>query len=160
MATHASVLAWRIPMDRGAWWAIVHRSKRDMTEQLSIEHNPFAKQEIKREVTRYLCHSVTKSCPTLCNPMDCSMPDFPVLHYLLAFAQTHVIESVMPSNCLILCRPLLLPPSVFPSISIFSESALHVRWPKYWSFSFSISPSGEYSGFISFRMDLFDLSPV
>ncbi|CAI9165527.1 unnamed protein product [Rangifer tarandus platyrhynchus] len=64
------------------------------------------------------------------------------------------IESVMPSNHLILCRPLLLPPSIFPSIRVFSnESALHIRWPKCWSFSFSISPSNEYSGLISFRMD-------
>ena len=64
------------------------------------------------------------------------------------------IESVMPSNHLILCHPLLLLPSIFPSIGVFSnESALHIRWPKYWSFSFSISPSNEYSGLISFRMD-------
>ena len=70
------------------------------------------------------------------------------------------IESVMPSNHLILCRPLLLLPSVFPSIRVFSsESALHIRWPKYWSFSFSISPSSEYSGLISFRIDWFDLIP-
>ena len=67
------------------------------------------------------------------------------------------IKSVMPSNHLILCHPLLLPPSIFPSIRVFSnESALHIRWPKYWSFSFSISPSNEYSGLISFRMDWFD----
>ena len=71
------------------------------------------------------------------------------------------IESVMPSNHLILCRPLLLPPSVFPSIRVFSsESALPIRWPKYWSFSFSISPSNEYSGLISFRMDWLDLLAV
>ena len=67
-------------------------------------------------------------------------------------------ESVMPSNHLILCRPLLLPPSIFPSIRVFSnESALHIRWPKYWSCSFSISPFNEYSGLISFRMDWLDL---
>ena len=71
------------------------------------------------------------------------------------------IESVMPSNHLILCHPLLLLPSIFPSIRIFSnESALHIRWPKYWSFSFSISPSNEYSGLISFRMDCLDLPAV
>ena len=71
------------------------------------------------------------------------------------------IESVMPSNHLILCHPLLLPPSIFPSIRIFSnESVLHIRWPKYWSFSFSISPSNEYSGLISFRMDWLDLLEV
>jgi len=68
------------------------------------------------------------------------------------------IESVMPSNHLILCHPLLLPPSIFPSIRVFSkESVLHIRWPKYWSFSFSTSPSNEYSGLISFRMDWLDL---
>ena len=71
------------------------------------------------------------------------------------------IESVMPSNHLILCRPLFLPPSIFPSIRIFSnESFLHIRWPKCWSFSFSISPSNEYSGLISFRIDWFDLLTV
>ena len=71
------------------------------------------------------------------------------------------IESVMPSNHLILCRSLLLPPSIFPSIRVFSsESVLHIRWPKYWSFSFSISPSNEYSGSISFRIDWFDLLAV
>ena len=71
------------------------------------------------------------------------------------------IELVMPSNHLILCCPLLLPPSIFPSIRVFSdESVLCIRWPKYWSFSFSISPSNEYSGLISFRMDWLDLLPV
>ena len=71
------------------------------------------------------------------------------------------IKSMIPSNHLILCRPLLLPPSIFPSIRVFSnESVLHIRWPKYWSFSFSISPSNEYSGLISFRIDWFDLLAV
>ena len=71
------------------------------------------------------------------------------------------IESVMPSNYLILCRPLLLPPSIFPSIMVFSnELVLCIRWPKYWNFNFSISPSYEYSGLISFRMDWFDLFAV
>ena len=70
-------------------------------------------------------------------------------------------ESVMPSNHLILCRPLLLPPSIFPGIRVFlNESALHIRWPKYWSFSFKISPSNEYSGLISFRMDWLDVLAV
>ena len=70
------------------------------------------------------------------------------------------IESAMLSNPLILCCPLLLPPSIFPSIRVFTESVLHIRWPKYWSFSFSISPSNEYSGLISFRMDWLDLLAV
>ena len=99
--------------------------------------------------------SVAQSCLTLCNPMDCSTPGLPVHHQLLELAQTQVHQvSVTPSNHLILCHLLLLPPSVFPSISICSnESVLHIRWPKYWSFSFSISPSSEYSGLISFRVD-------
>ena len=91
---------------------------------------------------------------TLCDPMDCSTPRFPVLRHL-----PESIESVMPSNRLILCHPLLLP-SVLPSIRVFSESALHIRWPKYWSFSFGINPSNEYSGLISFRIDWFDLLAV
>ena len=109
--------------------------------------------------------SVTRSCPTLCDPMDYRTPSFPVHHQLPELAQTHVqhsrlpcpspspgvrsnsIESVMPSNHLILCHPLLLLPSVFPNIRVFSnESVLHIRWPKYWSFRCSLSPSDEYSG--------------
>ena len=78
-----------------------------------------------------------------------------------SFLKLMSIESVMPSIHLILCHPLLLPPSVFPSISVFSnESVLYIRWPKYWSFSFSVSPSNEYSGLISFRIDWFDLLAV
>jgi len=91
--------------------------------------------------------------------MDCSTPGFPV-HQLpeLAQTQTHSIESVMPSNHLILCCRFLFLPSIFPSIRVFSnESVLRIRWPKYWSFSFSISASKEYSGLISFRTDWFDL---
>ena len=94
------------------------------------------------------CRSVAQSCPTRCDPLDCSTSGLPVLYCLLELAQTH--ESVMPSNHPILCCALLLLPSVFPSIRAFSnESVLHIRWPKYWSFSFSISPSNEYSGLIS-----------
>ena len=105
--------------------------------------------------------SVTQSCLTLCDPMDCSMPGFPVHHQLLELTQAHVTESVMPSNHLILCRPFLLLPSIFPSIRVFSSrSVLHIRWPKYWSFSFSISPSNEYSGLISSRMVWFDFLAV
>ena len=123
--------------------------------------------------------------------MDCNTSGFQFFHYFSGFPQTawkipwmeepgrrqstrsqrvrhdwvtslHVsIESVMPSNHLILCRPLLLLPSIFPSIRVFSsESVLHIRWPKYWSFSFSISPSNEYSGLISFRIDWFDFLAV
>ena len=105
--------------------------------------------------------SVTQSCPTLCNPMDCSMPGFPMHHHSQSLLKLMFIESVMPSNHLILCHPLLLLPSVFRSIRVFSnDSALSIRWPKYWSFSFSISPSNEYSGLIPFRMYWFDLFAI
>ena len=90
--------------------------------------------------------------------MDSSKTGLPVHHQLPKLAQTHVHESVMPSNHLILCHPLLLLPTIPPSIRVFSdESTLHIRWPKYWSFSFSISPSNEHPGLISFRMDWLDL---
>ena len=109
--------------------------------------------------------SFTQSYLTLCNPMDCSTPGFPVHQQLPELAQTHVHWLVMPSNHLILCHPLLLLPSIFPRIRVFSnESALLIRWPKYWSFSFSFSFStslaNEHSGLISFRMDWFDLLVV
>ena len=106
--------------------------------------------------------SVAQSCPALCDPMDCSMPGLPVHHQLLKLAQTpvHWVDDAI-ANHLILCHPLLLLPSVFPSIRVFSnESVLRIRWPKYWSFSFSISPPNEYSGMISFRMDWLDLLGV
>ena len=113
---------------------------------------------------RCCCCSVTKSYLTLCDPVDCSTPGFPVPHCLPELAQTHVhitriTELVIPSNHLILCCPLLLLPSIFPSILVFSdELARCIRWPKNWSFS--ISPSKEQSGLISFRMDWFDLLAV
>ena len=92
--------------------------------------------------------------------MDYSTPGFPAYHQLTELAQTSV-KLVMPSNHLILCRPLVLLPSTFPSIKVFSnESVLCIRWPKYHSFGFSISPSNEYSGLISFRMDCLDLLAV
>ena len=97
----------------------------------------------------------------LCEPLDCSTPGFPVLTISPSLLKLMSIESMMPSNHFILCCPLLLLSSVFPSIRVFSsESALHIRWPKYWSFSFSISPSSEYSGLISFRIDWFDIIEI
>ena len=103
---------------------------------------------------------VTQSCPTLCEPMDCSMPGFPITNPQ-SLLKLLSIESVVPSNHLILCHPLLLPPSIFPNIRVFSnESVLCIKWPKYWSFSFSISPSNEHLGLISFRMDLLELLAV
>ena len=105
--------------------------------------------------------SVTQLCPTLCDPMDCSTPGFPVHHRLLDLLKLNSIKSVMPTYHFILCHPLLLLPSVLPSIRVFSnESVLHIRWPKYWSFSFNISLSNVPSGLISFQMDWFDLLAV
>ena len=102
--------------------------------------------------------SVTQLCLTLCNPMDCSTPGLPVHQQLPVFTQIHVHWVGDAINHLILCRPLLLLPSIFPSIRVFSnESVICMRWPEYWSFSFSVSPSNEYSGLISFRVDWFDL---
>ena len=102
------------------------------------------------------CCPVAKSCPTPCEPVDCGMPGFLVLHCLPKFLRFMSIESVMPSNHLDLCHPLLLLPSIFLHNKVCSdESALHIRWPKHWSFSFSISPSNECSGLISFRIDWF-----
>ena len=95
------------------------------------------------------CCSVARLCPTLCNPMDCTMASlsFTIFQSLLKVMS---VESVMPSNHLILCLPLLLLPSIFHSIRVFpSESALCLRWPEYWSFSFSLSPFSESSGLIS-----------
>ena len=90
--------------------------------------------------------------------MDCSIPGFPVYHQLQSLLKLMSIESVMPSNHLILCHPLLFLPSIFPSIRVFSnKSVLCIRWPKYWNFSFNMSPSNKYSGLISFRMDWLDL---
>ena len=105
---------------------------------------------------------VAQSCPTLCDPMNCSIHKTSLsIINSRSLLKLVSIKWVMPSNHLILCHPILLLPSIFPSIRIFSnESVLRIRWPKYWSFSFSISPSNEYSGLISFRMDWLDLLAV
>ena len=106
-------------------------------------------------------NSVAQSCPALCDPMNCSTPGLLVHHQLRSPPKPMPIESVMPSNHLILCRPLLLLVPIPPSIRVFSnESALRIRWPKYWSFSFNISPSNEYPGLTSFRKDCLDLLAV
>ena len=105
--------------------------------------------------------SVAQSCPTLCNHMDCSTPGLPVHHQLLESTQTHVHRvgyAIPPSHPLFSPSP---PTFIFPSIWVFSnESVLCIRWPKYWSFSLSISPSNEYSGLISFGINWFDLLTV
>ena len=105
--------------------------------------------------------SVTQSCPTLCDPMNHSTPGLPVHHQLLKFTQTHVHwvgDAIQPSHPLLSPSPIT---PIFPSIRVFSnESGLHIRWPKYWSFSFNISPSNEHPALISFRMDWVDLLAV
>ena len=124
---------------------------------------------LKQKGGYYCCCPVAKSCLTLWDPLGRSSPCFPVLHFVgicsdscpLDSCPLSGIMSMMPSNHLILCCLLLLLPSIFPSIRIFcSELALHIMWLKHWSFSFSISPSNEYSGLISFRIDWFDLLAV
>ena len=105
--------------------------------------------------------SVAQLCPTLCDPMKSRTPGFPVHYQLPELAQTYIHwvgDAIQSSH---LCRPLLLLTSIFPSIKVFlNESALQIRWPTYWSFGFNISPSNEYSGLISFRMDWLDLLAV
>ena len=120
--------------------------------------SPFSTQDTICRSKRYYCCSVAKLYPTLCDPINCSTPGFPVLHYLPEFAQAHVqwvSDAIQPSH------PLLPPPSLALSRSqhqgLFQELAPHIKWPKYWSFNFSISPANEYSGLISFRIDWFDL---
>ena len=106
--------------------------------------------------------SIAQSHRTLCDPMDCSTPGFPLsITNSRSLLKLMSIKSMMPSNHLILHCPLLLLPSIFPSIRVFSnESVLHIRWPKYWSFTFSISPSNEHPGMVSFRRDWLDLLAV
>jgi len=122
--------------------------------------NRFVKQIFKNVPNHYSSlqfSSVTRSCPNLCNPTDCNTPGLPVHHQLSEFTQTHV-HWVSDTNQPF--HPLLLP-SIFPSIRVFSnESVLHIRWPKYWSFSFNISPCNEYSRLITFGMDWLDLLAV
>ena len=126
-----------------------------MYKSICSEKFPTLLLEIWQETSSVqFSHSVV----SICYPMDCSTPGLPVPHQLPELTQLMPIESVMPSNR---CRPLHLLPSVFPSIRLFSsESALCIRWPKYWSFSFNTSPSNEYSELISFRMDWLDLLAV
>ena len=115
---------------------------------------------VQSEISQKFSSVQLLSCPTLWDPMDCSTPGFPVHHQLLQFTQTHVhwvSVAIQPSHPLSSPSP---PPSIFPSIRVFSnESAFCLRWPKYWSFSFSISLFNEYSGLISFRTDLLVGSP-
>ena len=116
-------------------------------------------RSVKRHSVQF--SSVTQSCPTLCDHVNHSMPGLPVHHHSWSPPKPMSIESEIPSSHLILCHPLLLLPPVPPSIRVFSnESALCMRWPKYWSFNFSISPSNEHPGLISLRMDWLGLLAV
>ena len=142
-------------MDRGAWKAVIHEVAQNwiqLSEHTLSTDNLFSSVQFS---------SVTHSCPTLCNPLDCSRPGFPVHQQLLEFTQTHVCwvgDAIQPSHSL---SSLLLLPSNFASIRVFSnESDLRIRWPNYWSFSFRTSPSNKYSGLISLRMDWLDLLAV
>ena len=147
METHYSVLAWRLLWTEKPGGLQSMGSQRVGHDWSDWAHTPVV----------YLSSVQLLSRVRLCDPMDCSMLGFPVHHQIKLMFMT----SVMPSNHLILCCPLLLLPSIFPRIRIFSnELVLRIRWPKYWSFSFSISPSNEYSGLISFRMDWLDLLAV
>ena len=129
---------------------------RQTHEQLSYQ-----KTFLNSQVHVLAFSSVTQSCPTLCNPMNRSTPSLPVHHQLSDLPKLMSIKSVMPFNHLILCQPLLLLPSVFPSIKVFYRgSSLCIRWLKYWSFSSSITPSNEYSGLISSRMDWLDILTI
>ena len=147
----------------------VYASSSKLSVQLSIYFLSKVKRSLDREVRiprSFLAmafrdtkgysdqiRSVAQSCLTLCDPMNRSTPGLPVHHQLSSLRLTS-IESVMPSSHLILCCPLLLLPPIPPSIRVFSnETTLHMRWPEYWSFSFSIIPSKEIPGLISFRMD-------
>ena len=129
----------------------------------SVSEKPLLEGQISRSIFAlpHLFSSVAQSCPNLCDPMDCITTGFPVHHQIPELAETHVHrvgDAIQPSHPL---SSPLLPPLIFPSIRVFSnESVLHIRWPKYWSFGFSISPSNEYSGLISFRIDWLDLLAV
>ena len=124
-----------------------------MNVKVSLEQETFYYDRfLKRYSVQF--SSVIQTCPTLCNAMNHSTPGLLSMTNSQSPPKLMSIEAVMPSNHLILFRPLLLQPSIFASIRVFSnESVLHIRWPKYWNYSFSISPSNEYSGLISFRMD-------
>ena len=127
---------------------------------VSKEILQISKEYLVNNEWMFCCYSVTQSCLTLYHPWTAAHQAFLSFTISWSLLKLMSIEFIMPSNHLILCHPLLLP-SIFPSIRVFpNESVLHIRWPKYWSFSFSISPSNEYSGLISFRMDWFDLLSV
>ena len=135
-----------------------HVLKQQFTKEDIQRVNTLLKRNSTTLISNQSVSSIAQSCLTHCDPMECSTPGFPDHHQLQSLLK---LMSIEPSNHLILCCPPLLPPSVFPSIRVFSnESVLHIRWPKYWSFSFSISPSNEYSGLVFLRIDWLDLLAV
>ena len=140
----------------GLCWKIFNYSFNSITCELSVCISYF----FLVQFSSVQFSSFAQLCPTLCDPMNCSMPGLPVHHQLPEFTQTQCPSS-HPSSHPILCHPLLLLPPIPPSIRVFSnESTVRMRWPKYWSFSFSIIPTKEYPGLISFRMDWLDLLAV
>ena len=141
-----------------------HKMVQKNSNELFGQPNIFQKVISRKTIWSKLAvqvSSVTQSRLTRWDPMNCSTPGTLSITKSWSLLKLISIELGMPTNPLILCCSLLLPPSIFPSIRVFSnESVLHIRWPKYWSFSFSISPSKEHSGLISFRMDWLDLLAV
>ena len=147
MAAHSSIHAWKIP------WTEEAGGLQSMGSQ-RIGHDWAPSCHVTSSVQLLSCVWLFVTPWTAIHQASLSINNSWSLLKLMS------IESVMPSNHLIFCHPLLLPPSIFPSIRVFSDESVHIRWPKYWSFSFSISPSNEYSGLISFRMDWLDLLAV
>ena len=159
MATHSSILAWKIPWTEqpGGLQSMGLQESGTWFNAWTIANPTY----VNTEMTSVQFSSVPQSCLTPATPWTAACQTSLSITNSHSLLKLMSIESVMPPNHLILCRPLLLLPSIFPSIRVFSnESGLHIRWPKYWSFSFTISPSNEYSGLISFRMDWLDLLAV
>ena len=150
--------------DREAWCAALHGVAKSWVCPSNQRATAARLFKMSLQYLRFLSvqsSSVSQLCLTLCDHMNCSTPASLSITNSRSLPKPTSIESVMPSNHLILCLPLLLPPPIFPRIRVFSnESALHIRWPKDWSFNFSISPSKEHPGLISFRMDWLDLLAV
>jgi len=157
---HSLLSDWQVPTSDTAWDVNGAFGERDAVgfKGLWCYSTP-EWRKLRRHLHSWpSCHrvvqfsSATQSCPNLCNPMDCSTPGFLSITNSWRLFKLMSIKLVKSSNHLIFCHPLLLLPSIFPSIGVFSsDSVLCIRWPKYWSFSFSISPSNVYSGLISFR---------
>ena len=156
MATHSSILAWKIPWTRRLAWVCRVSKESDVTEQLNNSERQTCKKVIQFSSVQSLSRIRLFATPWIAaRQASLSITSSRSLLKLTP------IESVMPSSHLILCRSLLLLPLIPPSIRVFSnESTLRMRWPKYWSFSFNISPSIKHSGLISFRMDWLDLLAV